>query len=312
MFDLNTGKYWPFRKPNDSPQYVNRESNHPGNILKEIPEMTSKRLSELSYDKEEFDTVVSDYQSILNQSGYKDKLSYQEPSQNPKNKRKKRSILWFNPPFDLQVKTSVGKMFLKLLDKHFPQHHRLYPILNRHRVKVSYSCMPNIKSNITSHNQKVLAAHNSPKQTPLTQCNCNNAESCPLKGECLTPAVVYKADVKPSNEIEKNYFGISEPPFKGRWQDHNTSFKYPKYKNKSKLSSFVWQCKEKRKGYNIKWSILKKCKPYRPGSKRCYLCLSEKLFIINGNENMINKRDELVNKCRHVDKFLLYNYKEKG
>ena len=32
-FDLSTGKYKPYRKPNDDPLYTNKHSNHPPSIL---------------------------------------------------------------------------------------------------------------------------------------------------------------------------------------------------------------------------------------------------------------------------------------
>ena len=35
--DLNSGKYFPYRKPNDKPIYVNTKSNHPPTILKKYP-----------------------------------------------------------------------------------------------------------------------------------------------------------------------------------------------------------------------------------------------------------------------------------
>ena len=39
----------------------------------------------------------------------------------------------------------------------------------------------------------------------------------------------------------------------------------------------------------------------------CKLCLTEKLWIINhiNDHNMLNKKSELINKCRHFKKFLL-------
>ena len=46
-------------------------------------------------------------------------------------------------------------------------------------------------------------------------------------------------------------------------------------------------------------------------SKRCLPCLHEKLAIINikDQDNLLNKRSELMNKCGHEHKFLLSNYK---
>ena len=41
------------------------------------------------------------------------------------------------------------------------------------------------------------------------------------------------------------------------------------------------------------------------------LCLTEKLWIINfiHDNNYINKKSELINECRHINKFLLKNFK---
>ena len=45
---LESGKFWPYRKPNNEPLYINRLSNHPPTIIKELPRMMEKRVSELS------------------------------------------------------------------------------------------------------------------------------------------------------------------------------------------------------------------------------------------------------------------------
>ena len=47
-FDLNFEKFWPYRKSNDSPLYINTRSNHPPFITKQLPRVTiyyRKRLS---------------------------------------------------------------------------------------------------------------------------------------------------------------------------------------------------------------------------------------------------------------------------
>ena len=38
-FDMNSGKYWPYMKPNDQPLYIHKESNHPPGIIKQLPKM---------------------------------------------------------------------------------------------------------------------------------------------------------------------------------------------------------------------------------------------------------------------------------
>ena len=62
---------------------------------------------------------------------------------------------------------------------------------------------------------------------------------------------------------------------------------------------------------NLMWCIVKSVACYPNISKRCMLCLHEKYEILNypDQEELLNKRSELVSKCRHVNKFLLSNYK---
>ena len=73
---------------------------------------------------------------------------------------KNRNVLWYNPPFNLALKTNIGKTFLKLIDKHFPKNHQLNKIINRKNVKISYSCCPNIQNIINSNNRKFLTINN--------------------------------------------------------------------------------------------------------------------------------------------------------
>ena len=43
-FDLAANKYFPYRKPNDRPLYINAKSNHPPAVIKELPKMINRRL----------------------------------------------------------------------------------------------------------------------------------------------------------------------------------------------------------------------------------------------------------------------------
>ncbi|PIK41521.1 hypothetical protein BSL78_21624 [Apostichopus japonicus] len=56
--NLITGKYKPYRKPNNEPTYINAQSNHPPSITKQIPTSISKRISSLSSDKDTFDQAA--------------------------------------------------------------------------------------------------------------------------------------------------------------------------------------------------------------------------------------------------------------
>ena len=57
----------------------------------------------------------------------------------------------------------------------------------------------------------------------------------------------------------------------------------------------------------LAWSISKKVTSYFNISKKCLLCLHEKLEIINypRPEELLNKKSELIFKCWHADRFLL-------
>ena len=55
----------------------------------------------------------------------------------------------------------------------------------------------------------------------------------------------------------------------------------------------------------FKWEILKHCSPYRGGKRKCDLCLTEKLLILKNKDNPLNRRSELMGKCRHLRKFKL-------
>ena len=61
----------------------------------------------------------------------------------------------------------------------------------------------------------------------------------------------------------------------------------------------------------IKWRIVKKGNSV-VSSNYCKLCLTEKFDIIESldNKNLLNKKSELVSKCRHQNKLLLCNLKK--
>ena len=66
--NLKNRSYKPFKKENDTPLYVHKESNHPGCIIKNIPEMISKGLSSISSDERSFNETKHDYELALKNS----------------------------------------------------------------------------------------------------------------------------------------------------------------------------------------------------------------------------------------------------
>ena len=129
-------------------------------IISNFPQSTNKRLFQISYDKESFNKAAPIYQKALNNSRYKHllKFSWQTPTQtsNSRRKNRKREIIWYiwySPPFSKNVSTYMGCTFLKLLEKEFTKEHVLHEIFNINSIKISYSCMPNLKQNINGHNK---------------------------------------------------------------------------------------------------------------------------------------------------------------
>ena len=104
-FNLNTEKYFPFRKPNNAPLYIHSKSNHPPSIIKQLPSMTNKRISSLSCDETEFNKAKITYETALKNSGYQATLKFEKTFQNSR-RNQNRKVIWFNPPFILNVRTN--------------------------------------------------------------------------------------------------------------------------------------------------------------------------------------------------------------
>ena len=97
--------------------------------------MISNPISENSCDKNHFDKAAPDYNIALKNSRFNENVTY-IPSPF-KRQTRKRQIIWFNPPYSANVKTNVGKIFTRVVDKHFPCHHKYYKLFNRNSIKLS-------------------------------------------------------------------------------------------------------------------------------------------------------------------------------
>ena len=326
-FDLQTGIYKPFMKPNDTPVYVHQLSNHPPGILKNIPHSVNKRLNTISANEEVFKNAIPPYQEALRKSGSNFELKFEPPNQTKQAKRsknRKRNITYFNPPFSLHVKTNIGQEFFKILDRCFPRTHILRQVMNRNTVKLNYKCMPNIKRKISQHNHRVLQPV--VQQEAVPKCNCRNPP-CPLNGACIsTKSVVYKATVKEihNNNINNNivnnnnvnnnnitvqtYTGLTKDTFKKRYNGHKSSFNHRKHEHKTTLSAHIWKLRDQGIDFDLKWGIIEKARPFDPGTRKCMLCLKEKFHILfNPDGASLNQKSELFTTCRHRRAKLLVN-----
>lgn len=302
--NLATSTFQPFHKPNSTPLYVDVSSNHPPQVLKSIPVGINKRLQSISCNEAVFNDAKPLYQNALAASGHPSLMEYkcQANERKQKKKKRKRDIIWFNPPFSANVKTNVGAKFLQLVQKHFGRGSKLSKIFSKNKVKISYSCMSNMASFIKGHNAKLLQ----PSRT-ADPCNCRVKAICPLQGDCQTTNVVYQAEVSSNNE-KKTYVGMTANTFKSRHTNHQSTFRHEKYINSTELSKHAWDLKHQSRDFEINW-VIKECAPsYTNVSKKCKLCVTEKYHILKADKaTSLNKKSELISKCRHQRKFLLAN-----
>ena len=298
--DLQNDFYRPYRKPNSEIIYVNKESNHPSHITREVPKMVNKRLQKLSKNSNAFDLEKEKYQAALRKSGYKHQLKFESNNTSKKNKTRKRKIIYFQPPFCKSVESNIGKLFLSLVRRTFTKDHPLQKILNPRSIKLSYSCLANVKQIITSHNKKLMRGHTD-KKTSTKKCNCRNKKECPLNNNCLEDNIIYQATITTENE-EKTYVGSTGNSFKSRYGGHKSTFNNKKT-NHTALSKYIWKLKDQNLNYKINWKILQKTRASRSLRNGCNLCNLERLEIAKANKNKaLNKRSELKTQCPHYKK----------
>ena len=68
--NLRSGTYRPYKKPNDRLLYIYRLSNHPLNVIKQIPNSIQERLSKKLSNEEIFNTKKCEYEDNLKKSGF--------------------------------------------------------------------------------------------------------------------------------------------------------------------------------------------------------------------------------------------------
>ena len=84
-------------------------------------------------------------------------------------RRRRRNITYFCLPFSRILETKLGNQFLRAIDESFPVGNEHHGKINRHNIKLSYSCMPNMKKRIGRHNRSVL--NSSPRYVHIQSDN---------------------------------------------------------------------------------------------------------------------------------------------
>ena len=304
--NLENGVHRPYRKPDNEPLYINANSNHPPNVLKQIPKGIAKRLSEISSSEEVFKAAVPQYEEALKRSGFEQKLEY-VPNQGNTRQRSRKKI-YYNPPFSLSVKTNIGKEFLRLLRTHFHRNHKFHKIFNKNNVKFSYSCTRNIASILSSHNKGITRV---PPTEVTRECNCVDREQCPMGNKCLSENIVYEGVIteRPVGE-EKDYRGLSSGIWKKRYAVHKQGINHRKHSKACELTKHVWEIKDRSNTFDIRWKILETVRGRLVGGA-CKLCTTETMLINEhpDKSRLLNKQS--IQKCMHGGQYLLSKYRER-
>ena len=144
--------------------------------------------------------------------------------------------------------------------------------------------MVNMTNLIKQQNARVLKNQ---EHTEKSSCNCRVRDNCPLDGKCLHECILYQANVITNNECKK-YLRAAEGEFKLRYNNHTMSFRH---KNYTQLSKYLWKLKEEDVDCNLYWSIKACAPPYKYGTRKCNLCLTEKIIIVRSDsKKLFNKR----------------------
>ncbi len=79
--------------------------------------------------------------------------------------------------------------------------------------------------------------------------------------------------------------------FKERYRNHIKSFNHKRYSKRHRTFEIYLELKDNKQDFDITWSVLKQSISYTGGSKRCNLCLEEKLCILKdkNKQNLLNK-----------------------
>ena len=113
-----------------------------------------------------------------------------------------------------------------------------------------------------------------------TEMQLQKKAKCPMKGNYQVNDVLYKRDVT-SPLSKKMYSGLAERERKSFFYNHKLSFEQNRYSYKTTFSSHMWCLKSLlTETPNLKWSILRCVPPSSNISKKCHLCLYEKLEIL--------------------------------
>ena len=135
--------------------------------------------------------------------------------------------------------------------------------------------------------------------------NIKHETQCYLHGVSSNPESYRKREASQipgnSNFVSsvswKLVYGICETKFKLRHANHKKSFNHRNCRSDAELSNKFWKIKDNKTQRKHNMGDFRQTPTYNTTSKRCSLCLNEKLKIaLHRNNNMLNRRTEILNK----------------
>ena len=115
------------------------------------------------------------------------------------------------------------------------------------------------------------------------------------------------------SELNGSFYIGGARVFKNQGGNHMQTFKNKEIQQVCALKDFIWDLKERKINFEIKWSIIKQSRACKSGDKNCHLCVTEKLCVMENSRDskLINKDIHNMDKCLHKSKFLVKNWKRK-
>ena len=78
----------------------------PPSILRQLPTSINKRISTQA-NKQTSEDAAPAYQNALGHSNFSHKLEYTAHETRSPHRNRRRNVIWFNPPFNKNVKTNI-------------------------------------------------------------------------------------------------------------------------------------------------------------------------------------------------------------
>ena len=117
---------------------------------------------------------------------------------------------------------------------------------------------------------------------------------------------IYEATVTKTSGNTNTYIGMTENDFKTRYNNHKLSFNDRKHSHDTVLSRYIWELRDNDTNHDIKWRIIKRANAYKGTLHTATYAFLRTSFW---EPLLLNKRFELVTKCRHENKFFATNHR---